>query len=1267
MKRLIDFTNIYQRSKTLRFRLEPIGKTADYIKNYQYLETDERLAKESKKVKELADEYHKEFIGDVLSSLELPLSKINELWDIYMSNDTDREIKFKKLQENLRKVIAEAFSKDKRFGNLFKKEIITDILPKFLQDKDDDIKIVNRFKGFTTYFYAFHKNRENMYVSEEKSTAIPYRIVNQNLVKYFDNYKTFKEKVMPLLKDKNIVESIERDFKDILNEKSIEDVFGLANFTHTLCQADIEKYNTLIGGLVVKNEKKEIKGINQYINEHNQTSKKGNGIPKLKPLFNQILSDRKSLSFTLDDIKKTSEAIRTIKDEYENLRDKLATIERLIKSIKEHDLAGIYIKMGEDTSTISQHWFGAYYKIIEAIADAWERRNPKKNRESKAYSKYVSSLKSISLQEIDDLKIGEPIENYFATFGTTCSGRTSGVSSLNRIEAAYTEFVTKFPEGFEDGNDCNDAYFKANVEVVKNLLDSIKDFQRFVKPLLGNEDERDKDEAFYGEFVPTYTDMDNIITPLYNRVRNFATKKPYSTDKIKINFENVVLLKGWDKNKESDYASIILMKDGQYFLGVLRNGSKSTLKTILPNTGDCYQKMVYKYFKDIKSNLPRCTTQRKDVKAHFAESSDDYSLLDTKTFVSALTISREVFELYNAPDKEKKFKKEYLKNTNDSIGYANAVSVCKHFCLEFLKKYRSTAIYNLSDVETSVDSFDNLSSFYQEIDKRLYSISFENVSVDSVNELVDNGNMLLFRIANKDFSPNSKGRPNLHTIYWRMLFDPANLKDVVYQLNGNAEIFFRKASVTRTEPTHPANVAIKNKSEYNKQNKPYSTFKYGLIKDRRYTTDQFEFHVPITMNFKQPESSKLQDKLNKQVLDFLKQDGVRHIIGIDRGERNLLYLVMIDMEGKIKKQISLNEIAGNPKNPEFKQDFHALLHEREGDRLESRRSWNTIQSIKELKEGYMSLVVHEIANMMLENDAIVVLENLNRSFMQKRGGIEKSVYQKFEKMLIDKLGYIVDKTKDVSDNGGALHAVQLADTFENFNKAQKGAIRQCGFIFYIPAWRTSKIDPVTGFVPMLRCQYESIVESKKFFGKFDSIYYDATGKYFVFQTDFTKFNTESKGGIQKWDICTYGDRIYTPRTKDRNNNPVSERVNLTEKMKSLFVSHNINIQGDIKAGIMQQTDKVFFEQLHRLLRLTLQIRNSKKSTGKDYEDYIISPVMGKDGRFFDSRNADATQPKDADANGAYNIARKGLMLLRQIQAQEKQDLSNGKWLEFAQR
>ena len=33
-------------------------------------------------------------------------------------------------------------------------------------------------------------------------------------------------------------------------------------------------------------------------------------------------------------------------------------------------------------------------------------------------------------------------------------------------------------------------------------------------------------------------------------------------------------------------------------------------------------------------------------------------------------------------------------------------------------------------------------------------------------------------------------------------------------------------------------------------NKRESTFSYDLIKDKRFTQDQFEFHVPITINFK---------------------------------------------------------------------------------------------------------------------------------------------------------------------------------------------------------------------------------------------------------------------------------------------------------------------------------------------------------------------------------------------------------------------------------
>ena len=56
---------------------------------------------------------------------------------------------------------------------------------------------------------------------------------------------------------------------------------------------------------------------------------------------------------------------------------------------------------------------------------------------------------------------------------------------------------------------------------------------------------------------------------------------------------------------------------------------------------------------------------------------------------------------------------------------------------------------------------------------------------------------------------------------------------------------------------------------------------------------------------------------------------------------------------------------------------------------------------------------------------------------------------------------------------------------------------------------------------------------------------------------------------------------------------------------------------------------------------------------------------------YDSRSCGDTLPKNADANGAYNIARKGLMLISQIKetkdlANFKYDISNKAWLNFAQ-
>ena len=80
------------------------------------------------------------------------------------------------------------------------------------------------------------------------------------------------------------------------------------------------------------------------------------------------------------------------------------------------------------------------------------------------------------------------------------------------------------------------------------------------------------------------------------------------------------------------------------------------------------------------------------------------------------------------------------------------------------------------------------------------------------------------------------------------------------------------------------------------------------------------------------------------------------------------------------------------------------------------------------------------------------------------------------------------------------------------------------------------------------------------------------------------------------------------------------------------------------------------------------MRHSYKD-GDEEKDFILSPVADKDGNFFDSRKAKENQPKDADANGAFNIARKGLMVLRQIRCPDigKPDvIKNADWFNFAQ-
>ena len=398
-KNFDDFKRLYPLLKTLRFEAKPIGDTLKNIIKSGLLEEDEHRAQSYVKVKKLIDEYHKVFIDRVLNDGCLTIENkgkkdsLEEYYESYMSKSNDENVSktFKDIQENLRSVIANKLTKDNGYANLFgnkliesykdkddtKKIIDSDVIqfintaePSKLDSmsQDEAKELVKEFWGFTTYFEGFHKNRKNMYTSEEKSTGIAYRLVNENLPKFIDNMEAFKKAIAKPEIQANM-EELYSNFAEYLNVESIQEMFQLDYYNMLLTQKQIDVYNAIIGGKTDEENDVNIKGINQYINIYNQHHK-DEKLPKLKALFKQILSNRNAISWLPEEFNSDQEVLNAIKDCYERLSENVLgdkVLKSLLCSLSDYNLDGIFVRNDTQLTDISQKMFGNWSVIQNAI------------------------------------------------------------------------------------------------------------------------------------------------------------------------------------------------------------------------------------------------------------------------------------------------------------------------------------------------------------------------------------------------------------------------------------------------------------------------------------------------------------------------------------------------------------------------------------------------------------------------------------------------------------------------------------------------------------------------------------------------------------------------------------------------------------------------------------------------------------------------------------------------------------------------------------
>lgn len=1263
-----EFVAISKVQKTLRNELRPTPVTMKHIKQKKIITEDEYKAQQSLELKRIADGYYRDYITHKLNDINnLDFRNLFEaIEEKYKKNDKDNRDKLNLMEASKRKEIEKMLSADDNFKSMFEAKLITQLLPVYVEqnyigeDKEKALETIALLKGFTTYFTDYFNIRKNMFKENGGASSICYRIVNVNASIFYDNLKTFmciKEKA------ETEIALIEEELTELLDSWRLEHIFSEDYYNELLAQKGIDYYNQICGD------------VNKHMNLYCQQNKLKANVFKMTKLQKQIMGISEK-AFEIPPMYQNDEEVYAAFNGFISRLEEVKLIDRLGNVLQDsniYDTAKIYINARCYTN-VSSYVYGGWGVIESAIERYWYNTIAGKGQsKAKKIEKAKKDNKFMSVKELDSI-VSDYEPDYFNA--SNMDDDNSGRAFSGHGVLGYFNKMSKLLANMSLHTityDSGDSLIE-NKETALNIkkdLDDIMSIYHWLQTFIIDE-VVEKDNVFYAELEDIYYELENIVT-LYDRIRNYVTRKPYSTQKFKLNFASPTLASGWSRSKEFDNNAIILLRNNKYYIAIFNVNNKPD-KQIIKGSEEQrlstdYKKMVYNLLPGPNKMLPKVFIKSDTGKRDYNPSSY-------------------ILEGYE--------KNRHIKSSgNFDINYCHDLIDYYKACINKHPEWKN---YGFKFEETT--QYNDIGQFYKDVEKQGYSISWVYISEADINRLDEEGKIYLFEIYNKDLSSHSTGKDNLHTMYLKNIFSEDNLKNICIELNGNAELFYRKSSMKRNI-THKKDTVLVNKTYINEAGvrvsltdedyiKVYNYYNndyvidvekdkklveilerighrknpIDIIKDKRYTEDKYFLHLPITINYGVDD-----ENINAKMIEYIAKHNNMNVIGIDRGERNLIYISVINNKGNIIEQKSFNLVNN--------YDYKNKLKNMEKTRDNARKNWQEIGKIKDVKNGYLSGVISKIARMVVDYNAIIVMEDLNRGFKRGRFKVERQVYQKFENMLISKLNYLVFKEKKADENGGILKGYQL--TYLPKSALQIG--KQCGCIFYVPAAYTSKIDPATGFINIFDFKKYSgsainakVKDKKEFLMSMNSIRYVNEGsveyekighrQLFAFSFDYNNFKTYNVSiPVNEWTTYTYGERIKKLYKDGRWSG--SEVLNLTEDLIELMEQYGIEYKDghDIREDIsnMDETRNAdFICSLFEKFKYTVQLRNSKSEAEGDDYDRLVSPVLNSHNGFFDSSDYKENEksddiiddkqimPKDADANGAYCIALKGLYEINKI-------------------
>lgn len=1067
----------YGVSKTLVNKLIPIGKTRESLDRYGILNEDQLRADKSFKVKKIIDKVHKKFISDVLSGFD---SDWTELYNAYKQNEIDKDTKkLKLIQDKFRKQISDKFMSDSIYKKLFTDDLYNELLPPLCNGEElDDIYY---FEGFHGYFTNFNVIRKNLYISEEKHNTVAYRIINENFPVFYENKKLF--------------DKIVSNTPDVLNSDYFNELKNIfVNIKFPVSNEDIEKFNLFISGKYEEG-KCITKGLNQTIKEYRDKNKVF--IPYFTELHLNILSEKTPL-FTVEKFNETSELLEEIK----SYNEFFSIFIKEFNVLNIPELDSIYVS-ARKLNYLSQTVTGDY-SLYKKIICSYE------SKMKDFYSfKEIDELckKYIIDNELDRNEIA-PIVKYFDI-----------ILNYNQNDMATLYREIEFDKIQDVQSD------KSKAIPIKNYLQKILDLYNLLRYIYLPTENAKINENYY-TFLENNLEKLSCIVPLYNKARNFITKKLSDEKKIKLNFDCVTLLAGWDINKEYTNNSLIFMDDsnGKYYLAIFNPAqTKPRFKEVQDSD---FKKMYMKYIPSPNKMLPHIVFSKKGI---------------------------ETFK----PSEELMIKYKmglYKKGPDFNIDFC-------HELIDFFKNcianYENYNVFNFKFKETK--DYKDISEFYKDVSDCGYKLEMRGISKEEVFAAVDNEELFLFEIYNRHLCGHSRGK-DVHTEIFKALFASDN--DSI-QICGGAEIYYRRPLIEK-KITHKAGSYVLNKNTkeglsidsdiykniYEHLNfgknlssdaktlldsgrVVYKRTKRELIKNKRFTEENFTFHLPVVLNYK--SKNMFTKQFNDRVIETIKNEDV-NILAINRGEHNLISAVLMNKKGEVLNRQNFNFVY----NQNSKVDFKEKLYKCEIERKKSRLDWQDIDNIAELKEGYLSNVISQISKMMIENNAILILEDLSSDFVHSRAKIERNVYQKFQTNLLRKLSCLILKDAKKDESGSIYHPYQLVPDVTEY----KSNYMQFGWVFFMNAAYISKICHEEAYVNVF--DLNDITNFKNrvdFISKFESIKKTDEGYEFTFKRK--KFNELFDG--EDTLVCNGKWNVWNKKEKK------FEEIDVDDTMRKAFI------------------------------------------------------------------------------------------------------------------